>query len=110
MGLLKRQICYVADEISTSGKYTNICLHLLSIFNINYFLQLKLRYCHVCICVQQDEGNATVIAETLEGKENEDSHEDTEQLLQDMRKINTEASHSDEDTSPHRTQSNLLRK
>ena len=51
-----------------------------------------------CICVQRDEGNATVIAEALEGKENEDSHEDTERLLQEMSEINTEASHSDKDT------------
>ena len=36
-----------------------------------------------------------VIAEALEGKENEDSHEDTGRLLQDMSEINTEASHSD---------------
>ena len=36
-----------------------------------------------------------VIAEALEGKENEDSHEDTGRLLQDMSGINTEASHSD---------------
>ena len=36
-----------------------------------------------------------VIAEALEGKENENSHEDTERLLQEMSEINTEASHSD---------------
>ena len=59
----------------------------------------KKRGCH--ICVQQDEGNATLIAEALEGKENEDSHEDTERLLrllQEMNEINTEATHNDEDT------------
>ena len=36
-----------------------------------------------------------VIAETLEGKEKEDSHEVTGRLLQEMSEINTEASHSD---------------
>ena len=51
-----------------------------------------------CICVQQDESNATHIAEALEGKENEDRHEDTERLLQEMNEIDTEATHSDEDT------------
>ena len=71
----------MADVFTTSGTYKNICIYLLIILNINYFLQVKLlrfakkRGCHVCVL--QDEGNATVIAEALESKKNEDSHEDT---------------------------------
>ena len=48
-------------------------MYHLFIFNINYFLQVKLlifakkRGCHV-LCVQQDEGNVTVIADAVEGK------------------------------------------
>ena len=40
------------------------------------------------------EGNASY-SRSSRGKENEDSHEDTGRLLQDMSGINTEASHSD---------------
>ena len=66
-----------------------VCTLVLFIFNINYFLQMKLlrfaktRSCHVYVFSRM-----TVIAEALEGKKNEDSHEDTKQLLQKMSRIN----------------------